>query len=315
MTTLTMITRHGISKDNISSYTLITPEYQTQTMSAKDLINAIKSKKVVVTNLTVGPKGLESTNGALDKYTFINTQTNQVEGTPRAVILDRVEQNNKLVGYTIFTQSGNIAEVNVNDAAALANKKLISNGKIKHTAEGDIVSAIGGTYPLRVIEVAKAPKGEISIEIMYFGTVVGASAEYVGAIISCTSAAEMSKLTDVLSKSNARIIADVVKAAKSQSVRESLAIKRMGANSLYGVFEISVLEKLKDRAKIYNRMGSIIVSAVRYMPNDEVEEAKVVLDKFLTVVNTEASQDSHANEKIKGYVKEITEKFRGVDIK
>ena len=68
---------------------------------------------------------------------------------------------------------------------------LISNGKIKHTAEGDIVSAIGGTYPLRVIEISKAPKGELSIDVLYFGTAVDAPAEYFGAIISCTSATEI----------------------------------------------------------------------------------------------------------------------------
>ena len=313
MKTLTMITRHGVSKDNIGSYTLITPDYQTIVMSAKDLAGAISSKKIAVTNLTVGPKGIESTNGALDKYTFINTATNQVEGTTRAVILDRVEQGGKLLGYTVFTQAGTIAELNVADAAALAEKKLISNGKIKHTAEGDIVSAIGGTYPLRVIEISKAPKGELSIDVLYFGTAVDASAEYFGAIISCTSATEMSKLVDILSKSNAKVVGTIAKVA-GQSVRESLAIKRMGANSLYGVFETSVLEKLiKANAVLKNNIGAITVSAVKYSGGD-TDEATIKLSKDWKIVNTDI-EGSDAADKVKAYTKKIMTAFSNTVIK
>ena len=98
MKNFTMITRHGSSKDNITAYTLISSNYQTMTMPAKDLAEAISNNKIIVNNMEVSNKGLVSTNGSLDKYTLINTQTNQVEGVARAVILDRVEQNGKLVG-------------------------------------------------------------------------------------------------------------------------------------------------------------------------------------------------------------------------
>ena len=312
MKTLTMITRHGVSKDNITNYTLITPEYQTVVMSAKDLITAMNGKRIAVTNMAVGPKGLESTNGALDKYTFINMNTNQVEGTARAVILDRVEQGGKLVGYTIFTQFGTVAECNIADAAALAEKKLISNGKIKHTAEGDIVSAIGGTYPLRVIEISKAPKGEITADVLYFGSVVGVHAEYFGAIISCTSATEMSKLNDILSKSNAKVVSTVAKVA-GQSVRESLAIQRMGANSLYGVFETAILDKLvKSNAKLRNNLGSITVSAIKYT-NGDADEATIKLSHDWKIVGNDIS-GSDAAEKVKEYTKKIITAFGNVEI-
>ena len=311
MKNFTMITRHGIGKE-IAAYTLISSDYQTVTMSAKELANAINNKKIAVTNLTVGAKGIESTNGALDKYTLINSQTNQVDGVARAVILDRVEQGDKLVGYTVFTQNGTITELNIADAAALASKGLISNGKIRHTQDGDIVSAIGGTYPLRTIEIAKAPKGEISVDVLYFSTVVGVSTEYFGAIVACTSATEMSKLTDVLSKSNAKVVSDVVKVA-GQSVREPLAIKRMGANSLYGVFDISVLDKLvKSNAKVTNKLGTIAVSAIKYN-NGEADEATVKLDHSWKVTSTSAA-GSEATSAIKSYTKKIVTKFSEVKI-
>lgn len=312
MKNFTMITRHGSSKDAISAYTLISSEYQTVTMSVKDLSTAISSKKIAVTNLDLSKKGLVSTNGALDKYTLINSQTNQVEGVARAVILDRVEQNGKLVGYTVFTQNGTLAEVNIADAAALASKGLISNGKIRHTQDGDIVSAIGGTYPLRTISFSEAPKGEITTDILYFGTVVGVPTEYFGAIVSCTSATEMSQIIHMLSTSNASVINEVSKVA-GQSVRESLAIKRMGANSLYGVFSIASLKKLlKANSKLRNQLGSITVSAIKYT-NGEADEATVKLDSKWKVTGNDAA-GNEATTAVKNYTKKIVTEFSGITI-
>ena len=312
MKNFTMITRHGSSKDAVSAYTLISSDYQTVTMSVKDLSAAISSKKIAVTNLDLSKKGLVSTNGALDKYTLINSQTNQVEGVARAVILDRVEQNGKLVGYTVFTQNGTLAEVNIADAAALASKGLISNGKIRHTQDGDIVSAIGGTYPLRTISFSEAPKGEITTDILYFGTVVGVPTEYFGAIVSCTSATEMSQIIHMLSTSNASVINEVSKVA-GQSVRESLAIKRMGANSLYGVFSIASLKKLlKANSKLRNQLGSITVSAIKYT-NGEADEATVKLDSKWKVTGNDAA-GSEATTAVKNYTKKIVTEFSGVAI-
>lgn len=312
MKNYTMITRHGASKDNITAYTLISSDYQTVTIAAAELAKTIQSGKVSVANLAVGAKGIESTNGALDKYTLISTVNNQVEGVARAVILDRVEQGGKLVGYTVFTQNGVIAELNVVDATSLASKGLISNGKIRHTQDGDIVSAIGGTYPLRTIEIAKAPKGDTTVDIMYFATTVGVSTDYVGAIISCTSATEMSKLTDAISKSNAKVISEVVKVA-GQSVRDSLAIQRMGANSIYGVFETSVFEKLvQHKAKISNNIGGITVSAIKYT-DGEPDEATVKLDHSWKAVGG-ALNESEAAEAAKSYAKKIVTKFSSIKI-
>lgn len=313
MRTVTMITRHGVSKDNISGYTVITSDYQTRTMSISEIQAAISSGQLEFTNLALNKKGIVSTNGALDKYTFINTTTNQVEGTPRAVILNRAEQNGKLVGYTIFTQQGMIAELNVADAAALAKQGLISNGKIRHTENGDIVSAIGGNYPLRKIEIAKAPKGEVNIILMYFATVVGVPTEYFGAIVSGTSATEMSKIVDALSKSNAKVIASLVKTA-GQSVRQSLAIQRMGANSIYGVFDISMLEKLvKSGAKLNNKFGDIAVSAIKYEEGGTADEAVIKLNNTWKITENNTN-DSKAANKVKEYTKKIVQTFGNIKI-
>lgn len=312
MKTLTMITRHGV-KGDISNYTLITSDYQTVQMSAADLTNAICSKKLAVTNLTVGAKGIESTNGAIDKYTLINSQTGMVDGIARAVILDRVEKNDKLIGYTLFSQYGTIVEISVKDAVELCNQKLLANGKIRHTQDGDIVSAIGGNYPLRTIKIADAPKGEITTDILYFGTIIGAKIEYVGAIVSCTSAAEMSKITSALSTANAKVIAEAVKVG-GQSVRKSLAIQRMGANSIYGVFDIASLEKLiKAGAKLQNKVGNITVSAVKYT-NGEPDEATVTLNSSWKPTDKETAAEDVITKAVKEYTRKVVGTFGSIKI-
>ena len=313
MKTVTMIVRHGLSKNEVSAYTLITSDYQTIQMSAAELAQAITSKKLAVTNLTVGSKGIEGTNGALDKYTLINTATGAVEGTPMAVVLDRVEKADKLLGYTVFAQNGTIVELNVSDAVSLCNQKLIANGKIRHTQHGDIVSSIGGDYPLREIEINKAPKGEISADILYFGTIVGATVKYVGAIVSCTSAAEMSKIASALSTSNAKIISAAVKEG-GMEVRKSLAIKRIGANSIYGVFDIGSLEKLiKAGAKLHNKVGNITVSAIKY--TDGVpDEATVTLSHDWKPTDMQASEDSATTSIVNDFAKKIVKVFGSIKI-
>lgn len=313
MKTLTMITRHGVSKNEISAYTLITSDYQTIQMSAAELAKAISGKKIAVTNLGIGAKGIEGTNGALDKYTLINMQTGMVEGTPRAVVLDRVEKGDKLIGYTVFSQNGTIVELSVADAVNLCNQKLIANGKLRHTQQGDIVSSIGGDYPLREIEIDKAPKGDITVDVLYFGTIVSSGAEYVGAIVSCTSAAEMSKISTALSNANAKVIASAVKVG-GQGVRKSLAIQRMGANSIYGVFDIASLEKLlKAGAKLQNKVGTITVSAIKYTKGVP-DEATVTLSSSWKPTDKQTAADDVITNTVKDYTKKIVDKFGGVKI-
>ena len=309
MNSFTMITRHGLSKNEITAYTLISRDYQTKTVTVDELTKALKSKKIEVTNLELTPKGIASTNGALDKYTLINTKTNYPEGTARAVILDRVESNNKLIGYTAFTHMGTLAEISVADAVALASKGLISNGKIRHTQQGDIVSSIGGDYPLREVDIDKAPKGKVTVDIMYFGTIVNSNEKYFGAIISGTSAAEMSKLSTNLSKVNAKIIADAAKIA-GKGVKDSLGIKRMGANSIYGVFSLSALKSLLDGgAELKNGIGNIVISAIKYDSGEAVDEATIKLGSNWVSKSATPADDDKVTSVVKRFAKEVIDAF------
>lgn len=310
----TMIVRHG-TKESITGYTLISSDYQTINVGTNDLIKALKEKKYTITNMALENGKLVGTNGSLDKYTLINSATGQVEGVARAVILNRIEIKGKLAGYTAFTQMGSISNVDVAQAVALCNNKLISNGKIRHTQEGDIVSAIGGTYPLMEVKTENAPKGKIDIDLLFFGKAVGTDAKYFGAIVSCTSATEMSTIADSLSKSNAKIIADIVKVG-GQSVRQSLAIKRFGANGVYGVFETSMLEKLlKSNASVSNKIGNITVSAVKYSVDGSADEATVKLNNQFKPLDKTNAESKTVDKSVKDYAAYVIRTFGNVKIK
>lgn len=116
----------------------------------------------------------------------------------------------------------------------------------------------------------------------------------------------------MLSTSNASVINEVSKVA-GQSVRESLAIKRMGANSLYGVFSIASLKKLlKANSKLRNQLGSITVSAIKYT-DGEADEATVKLDSKWKVTGNDAA-GSEATTAVKNYTKKIVTEFSGITI-
>ena len=287
MANFTMITRHGVEKGQATHYTLINEAYQTVTVSAADVANFLANKTHNIYNLALGEGGkIVSTNGALDKYTFINNANNQVVGTARAVILDRVEHGDKLIGYTVFTQNAQIREMSVAEAATLASKNLISNGKIRHTKDGDIVSAIGGNFPLRTIKIEQAPRGELKVTLMFFTEAFGAKhTTYVGAIISNNSAVDMNKISEKLTEDNAKVKAKVA-AISGNKDTASLNIQRFGANGLYGVFSLEVIEKLIGKAKVSYNNNRVLVTAMDHKA--DAEETVLVIgtdNKEITVNN------------------------------
>lgn len=324
----TAVARHlGTDGKTVVGYTIIDQSYQTRLVSVDDLKKEIASKKSIFTNigLSEGKHELAGTNGSLEKYTTLGADNNVV-GTARAVILNRAEQNGRLIGYTVFSTNGTIMELKVADAVALCNRKLISNGKIRHTETGDIVSAIGGTYPLRQIEVKAAPKGVMTVDIMYFtkaymeadGDIKEiAGAKYFGAIVSCTSATEMSKATDVLSKSNAALTYGIIKSVgpNIRSTIDSLKSVRYGANGIYGVFSIDMLDKLiKSGAVLRNGLGNIPVDAVLYGPDSIVDAANLKLSSTFNVAGKKDASGDHAsklNSAVKAFAKDVATKLNG----
>lgn len=278
---ITMITRNGISEKDIKSYTLINEKYQTVTIEAKELEKKIRDG-LSVTNLAVTDKGIVSTNGAMSNYTLVNVEggSNPFLTAPKAVILNRVESNNKLVGYTVFTQQGYIAELNVAKAVELAKNGLLANGKIRHTQNGDIVSSIGGEYPLRQIEIASAPKAKVIIEPIIFGKIVeqgGKSTKYAGIMVNCDSAVQMTELNKKLEAANKKKV-EQVKNVGVEDV-DAFCNIRMSATGLYAIISVSSAFEL---FKKYGVAKNSITEAIIAVLKDGTEEV-AHLQKDLTV--------------------------------
>ena len=304
MAYFTMITRHGVTKDKISAFTLISDQYQTVTMPELELARAIASGKIKVTNLKVDGTKIVATNGAMDKYTFISTQSGCVEGVAKAVILDRVEQKGKLVGYTVFNQYGQIMELPVKDAVAIAIKNGISNGKIRHTQDGDIVSSINGNYPLRTIEVNQAPECKVTAEVLFCTALVksGKAVKYGGVIVTSDSAVTISKLSEHLKRDNAKV-KEEVKALGGKI--DALAMRRIGATGVYAIVKIDTLNTLLSKTEAKVKDARILTSVIDGEASFEESVAVVTSDKTAVV-----SKGSPAGDKaVEKFADDIKEKF------
>lgn len=313
MGTFTMIAVYAASKTGndvkgVTGYSLISSDYQTVMLDATTLAKNISNKSMVVTNLGIKDGKIVSTNGALDRYNIISTQTNAIIGAPMAVILDRVERDGKLVGYTMFTQDGRIKETSVAEAVMLCNNKAISNGKIRHTDNGDIVSAIGGNYTLRQIEPLKAPTGQTTVDLMYFEEDSRGN-KYFGAIISCTSAVEMGKISSTFGKSNAELVERLSKVR--DNAKRDLGVQRVDTNSIFGAFPLDMLDKLtklKTTDIKYRMMtDNILVSSYG------TEKPSVVkLSKAFKIVGADKSAGEKQYEKTFAFAQEIIKRYSGV---
>ena len=169
----TMVCRQVIvedsKKESTIGFTLIDDKYQLHYEEKRALARKIANKEIIITNLSVDAKGeITYTNGAKNRYTVVEAKSGKIIGSPKAVILSRIEKNEKLDGYMVFLPNGKVSKLSVAEASSLAVKGLVSNGKIRHTDNGDTVSSISGNYPLMQTKIEEAPTGELTVEIVFF---------------------------------------------------------------------------------------------------------------------------------------------------
>ena len=251
MERFTMVARHKSGIETVG-FTLISSKYQTIQVSKAELLKKIASKQIVVTNLDISEKDIVSTNGAMDRYTVIEDAN--IYSLGGHVVLDRIERDNKLVAYTIFSNKGKLSVVKVEDAVKLANDKLICNGKIRHTDNGDIVQSIKGEYPIREIDVQKAPKGKLDVAILYFGATLLSKERYVAALISTASAAEFSKIQEKVDKANKKLVSKITSIDKLESdvKKDVISNVRVNVTSVYAVIDFETLKSIiKENADTY----------------------------------------------------------------
>lgn len=290
---LTMVARYGESDKNVIAYLLVSNDYKAKVIKSGELARMISGNPDVFTNLELDAKGaIKSSNGDMDNYVLVHPNTNQFLSKPRNVILSRIENNGKLVGYTIYTSEFAVVEVGVKQAAELAKSKLIANGKIRHTESGDIVSSIKGNFPLvniRVEEAAKKDTGKIEVEVMLVGYAVLSDggkikklSRYFCGTIKCESVARMTALYKVFAKNCTGVI-DSVKEYGGKMAEESLSLKRLPDGSVYGAYSLSMLENLKKSGAsislgIKERKNLALFSLIKYDKDGNTYENTIVVN-------------------------------------
>lgn len=309
MAILTMVTRLGDKKEKDNSkfvYTCIADDYSVVRLSGEEVIQGIKEKKLQFTNLGLSEKGLVSTNGAMDKYTLMDMCTGTiVKSYP--VIINRVEADDKLVGYTIFNTEGMLQNIDVQQAVIIHSITPFSNGKLRDFKGKSIISSISGHYPLRKIDYHKNEKGSIKADLVFIGSAVGKNGEsvkYGGVLVTFDKASDVSKLHSKVVNTNKELISKLYGMSSDQKLRDTLGIKRVGQIGFYGVYPIDVVKKIIKEASntVTNKIGIVAISTTDY--TDGNDESVVAISKDLKVLkSTKGTAKSDAF--LKEYTKEI----------
>ena len=315
MKRLTMVVRCGDVKANAeaSIYTLIGEDYSFERMSGADIVKAIKAKKIEVTNMGVTEKGLVSTNGALKNYTTFDMAGNMV-GQPRAVVLNRVETEKGLIGYTIYHVDGTLHEVRVPQLVEMAQANMVANGKIRHTQQGDIVASISGLYPLRVMKLSEPVDKSITLDVMFFGSAIKGkhNIKYVGAMVNAKNAAGITAIHKNLEGANAKLISSI-KDVTGVDEAAALGIKRTGTAGFYGVFPMDSFIKLVEKAdnKIAMPMGSVMIACTDYDADKAESNITIGKDKKPTGKQTGTEK---ADKALRGYAEKVLEKLADIKV-
>ena len=319
MKKLTMVMRCGVPKDKAENmhYTLIDENYNFLRVSGAELLKDLNAKKYEVTNMGVVNGKLVSTNGAIDKYTLVNANTGAIEGKATGVVLNRVEANGKLLGYTIFTAEGTLAEVNVETAVRLHTNGLIANSKIRHTSTGDIIQSINGNYPLRVLEVKKASDGKIDLDLVFLGSAIGKgrkAVRYAGVIVNADSAAEFSKMLPKLDALNDRVIEAVLATGAPETVKDTLSNKRTGTAGVYTVIPFDNVIQLAEKANatIKNGTKTFMIACTDY--DADGDETNITVSNTFKVLDKQEGTKK-ATESLKRYVETAHAKLKEVGLK
>ncbi len=315
MNILTMVLRSGTKgmSANDMGYTFIANDYSVIRMGGKEVIEAMRRREYDFTNMGISEKGLIATNGAMDKYTMIDPVTGVMETPARPVVLNRVEVDDKLTGYTIFNVDGILQEVNVKQAVMIHNNTPFSNGKIRGTQKGDIISSIVGNYPLRKIKVPKevSDKLEMDISIVFIGSAIGKESgvvKYGGILIEYNNAADISGIYNKLVKGNNEVIERVARMGGGSRVRSILGIKRTSKAGFYGVFPIeNVFELIKKSGGVKSKLKGIMIATLDYTNGEE--ESRVVLNNDLKIIDKVQGTDK-SDKVLDGYVAEVIQELK-----
>jgi len=251
----TMVAYSGLNKGKADKaiYTLIGDDYSIVKTGATEIINKVAAKTVEVTNLEVMGKELKSSNGAIENYTELDDSGAPIDKI-RPVVLERIEKDEKLVGYVIFDEKGLLRTVDIAAALGIHSRSKFSNGKIRHTDDGDIVQSINGLYPRKEVIKREVVKGSgLVVEIVFVEDLIGKDSKkrYAGLVLRYDNIETMTKDVDKIKANNEETKKIITSITGGENNAEALAIHRVGISYIYGVFSWEFCEAILLECKKY----------------------------------------------------------------
>lgn len=311
MSHVVVVALYGTDRSSVTEAMCVTSNYEFKKVSSSELARLIASG-VECTNACINDGKIVIDSGAASKYLLINPKTGETSGTASGVILSRIEVGGKLTGYVMFTVDGKLREVKIPEAVDFCKKGLIANGKLRDTNDGPIVQSIRGLFPIRAIEVAKAPAGKTNVNLLLFSQLLENGKviqQYFCAVISSTSAAKVHELKAKLDASNKVVVSELRRCGGPGSAK-SVEAKNFGVNALYGVYTMDTLNELvKSGCDIKIGTSEITLSTVQYESTgliEEVMETDLSFDKVTVTGKNDKLHDASLE-----FVKKIGKMFKG----
>lgn len=264
----TMVSTLGIvqnKKKEYQRFMLVDSNYHSTMVSAEDVVRALTKEPDCISNMEIREGKPISSNGALDRYAFGDLMTGQYVGVPSYVIIDRLESNGELVGYTVYNPQGMIQRIDVATAVKLAKEKLICNGKIRTSSKGkEIVSSIKGDYNVISADSAKQKKAEkIKVQLMFSTMNGNTNISYTGMIVDCVDMQRLSQIITECKKANETMVAKIKPYGGIKAAKE-LQIVPMAESKFYVVIPDGELSKLcalpSVELKVSNRFSISVMS-------------------------------------------------------
>lgn len=319
----TLVSTAGVmngKKREYQMFTLLDSTYRVTMLDAMGIMNLLKSTPGAVSNMEIGKDGRPtSSNGSLERYGFRDTMSGVYVGVPTYVIIDRIEENGVLKGYTIYTPSNQISIIDAATAVSLAEQKLICNGKIRVSGNGTkTVSSIKGEYNLKNVETPKAGKmttaqkkeAEVVIKPMFTTFNNNTKVSYMGVIVSAKRVDILSKVLEECEKERVALV-DKIAAVGGEKVREELKPITFDSTEKYIVIPNELAFSICEQygAKIKFPVKNITISVMHYMANKEGEfiDANMKLGSDFKL----KAEGEYPNSNIELVLRTFAEKFAG----
>ena len=305
MGTLTMVASKGVLNGKKPTYTgfmIVDDSYNVRSVSVREVQELLSRNPGAIANMELVNGIPTSSNGAMERYAFVDESSGQYMNTNSSVILDRITKDGKAIGYTLYCPDGIIRRLPTEQVVQMAANKLICNGKVGKDDSGvPFVSSIRGTYTQVVVKDEDKQETDttpVSLMVLFATQCPNLKGfkdkAYVGAIVSCSNMAKASKIVEACYKDNKKLQGELIDYA-GDKIRTELKIVPLKPGVYYVVVSTEMFGKIVDmpNAKVTFPRG-LSISLIEYtQPHSrDFLYAEVKLGQNLEIVADSLTSDS-----------------------